>query len=67
MRRAATIIRRAATIIAVALLLAGCDVSMTQQRKFKTYAPAELWSDGTPDVAAELTVPSVRLHLYGKA
>jgi|SRR5690349_8204917 len=38
--------RRAATIVAMALLLAGCDVSMTQQRKFKTYAPAGMWSDG---------------------
>jgi mono/diheme cytochrome c family protein len=39
--------RRAATVAALALLLAGCDLSMTQQRKFKTYAPAQLWSDGT--------------------
>jgi mono/diheme cytochrome c family protein len=39
--------RRAATIVALALLLAGCDLSMTQQRKFKTYSPASLWSDGT--------------------
>jgi mono/diheme cytochrome c family protein len=29
------------------LLLAGCDVSMTQQKKYPTYAPAGLWSDGT--------------------
>jgi mono/diheme cytochrome c family protein len=28
-------------------LLSGCDVSMTQQRKLKTYAPSALWSDGT--------------------
>jgi mono/diheme cytochrome c family protein len=39
--------RRAATIIAVALLLAGCDLSMTEQRKFKTYSSTSLWSDGT--------------------
>jgi mono/diheme cytochrome c family protein len=39
--------RRAATIIALALLLAGCDLSMTRQRKLKTYSPAQLWSDGT--------------------
>jgi mono/diheme cytochrome c family protein len=38
---------RAATIVALALLLAGCDVSMTQQRKLKTYAPTQLWDDGT--------------------
>jgi mono/diheme cytochrome c family protein len=40
-------VRRTATIVALALLLAGCDLSMTEQRKFKTYAPAGLWSDGT--------------------
>jgi mono/diheme cytochrome c family protein len=28
-------------------LLVGCDVSMTQQRKLKTYSPSALWSDGT--------------------
>src|SRR5262249_19070921 len=39
--------RRVAIILGVALLLGGCDVSMTEQRKFKTYAPASLWSDGT--------------------
>ena len=27
----------------------------------------DLWNAGTPDFAAPLTVPSVRLHLYGKA
>jgi mono/diheme cytochrome c family protein len=34
-------------ILALALLLGGCDLSMTQQRKYKTYAPARLWADGT--------------------
>ncbi len=29
------------------LVLAGCDLSMTQQKKYGTYAPAELWPDGT--------------------
>ena len=29
------------------LLLAGCDLSMTQQKKYDTYSPAALWSDGT--------------------
>ncbi len=33
--------------LALTLLLAGCDVSMTQQRKYKTYSPADLWADGT--------------------
>ena len=28
--------RRAAAIAGLALLLAGCDLSMTEQRKFKT-------------------------------
>jgi mono/diheme cytochrome c family protein len=27
--------------------LAGCDLSMTQQRKLGTYAPTSIWSDGT--------------------
>jgi mono/diheme cytochrome c family protein len=29
-----------------ALLLAGCDLSMTQQPKYAAYAPSSLWSDG---------------------
>lgn len=29
------------------LLLAGCGLSMTEQRKYKTYAPANLWADGS--------------------
>lgn len=39
--------RRLATIVGLSLLLAGCGLSMTEQRKYKTYAPAKLWSDGT--------------------
>jgi mono/diheme cytochrome c family protein len=42
--------RRFATLIAVsvsACLLLGCDLSMTEQRKLKTYAPTALWPDGT--------------------
>jgi 5-(carboxyamino)imidazole ribonucleotide synthase len=27
----------------------------------------DLWESGTPDFAASLEIPSVRLHLYGKA
>jgi mono/diheme cytochrome c family protein len=34
-------------IVAVALMLAGCDVSMTQQPRYDTYAPAALWPDGS--------------------
>lgn len=37
----------AITFCAVALIVAGCDVSMTQQKKYTTYAPAGLWPDGT--------------------
>jgi len=40
-------VRRLATIVGLSLLLAGCGLSMTEQRKYKTYAPAKLWSDGT--------------------
>ncbi len=29
------------------LLLAGCDLSMTQQPKYTAYAPSPLWPDGT--------------------
>jgi mono/diheme cytochrome c family protein len=44
MRRAAA---RLVTIAACAGLLAGCDVSMTEQRKLTTYSPTALWPDGT--------------------
>ena len=39
--------RRLPIMLALALLLAGCDLSMTQQRKYKTYAPATLWANGS--------------------
>ena len=36
------------TAVAVAgLVLSACDLSMTQQRKLRTYAPSSLWPDGT--------------------
>jgi mono/diheme cytochrome c family protein len=35
------------TVVACAGLLAGCDLSMTEQRKLTTYAPTSLWPDGT--------------------
>jgi mono/diheme cytochrome c family protein len=38
---------RALLIVAIALALCGCDLSMTQQRKLKTYASTGLWADGT--------------------
>jgi mono/diheme cytochrome c family protein len=31
----------------LALLLVGCDLSMTQQNKYDTYTPAALWPDDT--------------------
>jgi len=38
---------RALVVVAIALTLAGCDLSMTQQRKLKTYASTTIWPDGT--------------------
>jgi mono/diheme cytochrome c family protein len=32
--------------IMLALTLGGCDVSMTQQPRYNTYAPSRIWSDG---------------------
>jgi len=34
-------------VLALALVLGGCDVSMTRQPRYNTYAPSDLWSDGT--------------------
>lgn len=34
-------------IVACAGLLAGCGLSMTEQRKLATYSPTALWPDGT--------------------
>jgi mono/diheme cytochrome c family protein len=39
-------VRRAFFVAALALLTGGCDLSMTQQRKYDTYAPASFWDDG---------------------
>jgi mono/diheme cytochrome c family protein len=33
-------------IVALALVLGGCDLSMTQQPRYDTYAPSQFWSDG---------------------
>ena len=38
---------RVALALVMALPLAGCGLSMTEQRKYATYAPATLWPDGT--------------------
>ncbi len=32
--------------LAVSLLVGGCDVSMTQQKRYDTYAPSDFWPDG---------------------
>ena len=40
-------VKQAIIIAAMAVVLAGCGLSMTQQRKYTTYAPATLWTDGT--------------------
>jgi mono/diheme cytochrome c family protein len=34
-------------VVISACLVSGCDLSMTEQRKLTTYAPTDLWSDGT--------------------
>jgi mono/diheme cytochrome c family protein len=39
-------VRRVAPAVGLMLLLCGCGLSMTQQRKYKTYAPSTLWADG---------------------
>ncbi|MBO0716677.1 MAG: cytochrome c [Rhizobiales bacterium] len=36
-----------AALVIAGLALSACDLSMTQQRKFTTYAPSSLWPDGT--------------------
>jgi mono/diheme cytochrome c family protein len=38
---------RLALALVLTLTLAACGQSMTQQRKYNTYAPAALWPDGT--------------------
>jgi mono/diheme cytochrome c family protein len=39
-------VRPVAPAVGLMLLLCGCGLSMTQQRKYKTYAPSTLWADG---------------------
>ena len=38
--------RRIASAVFLALLISGCGLSMTEQRKYKTYAPSTFWADG---------------------
>ena len=53
------------------LVRAVCDLPLGSTEILRPPAIAnllgDLWSAGAPDFAAALTVPSVRLHLYGKA
>jgi mono/diheme cytochrome c family protein len=39
-------VRRIAPALCLSLLVCGCGLSMTQQRKYKTYAPSTFWADG---------------------
>lgn len=70
-----------ACLLSCATALAGCDLSMTEQRKLATYAPSTLWADGTsarplPDhvvaqgaverTAAEKTPPPVTTALLAR-
>jgi hypothetical protein len=36
-----------AALLVLGLALGGCDQSMTVQPRYRTYARADLWSDGT--------------------
>lgn len=38
--------RRIVPALCLSLLVCGCDLSMTQQRKYTTYAPSTFWADG---------------------
>lgn len=38
---------RTLALIAMLLVLSGCDYDMKQQNRYDTYAPAKLWADGT--------------------
>lgn len=53
------------------LVRAVCDLPLGTTEILRPAAIAnllgDLWSDGTPNFAAALAIPSVRLHLYGKA
>jgi mono/diheme cytochrome c family protein len=39
-------VTRLAPALCLVLLLGGCGLSMTEQRKYKTYSPSRLWADG---------------------
>jgi mono/diheme cytochrome c family protein len=39
-------VRCIAPAVCLSLLVCGCGLSMTEQRKYKTYAPSTFWADG---------------------
>jgi mono/diheme cytochrome c family protein len=39
-------VRRVAPALCLSLLVCGCGLSMTEQRKYKTYSPSTFWTDG---------------------
>jgi mono/diheme cytochrome c family protein len=39
-------VKRLAPVLCLSLLVCGCGLSMTEQRKYKTYAPSKFWADG---------------------
>ncbi len=38
--------KRLAPALCLSLVVSGCGLSMTEQRKYKTYAPSAFWADG---------------------
>ena len=38
--------KAAAPVVCLALMVGGCGLSMTDQRKYKTYSPSRFWTDG---------------------
>jgi mono/diheme cytochrome c family protein len=72
-------VRRVAPALCLSLLVCGCGLSMTEQRKYKTYAPSTFWADGAsarplPDgvvaetdvAAAAVTPPEVSPALLAR-
>jgi mono/diheme cytochrome c family protein len=39
-------VSRVVPVLCLSLLVSGCGLSMTEQRKYKTYAPSAFWADG---------------------
>lgn len=69
--------KRLAPVLCLSLLVCGCSLSMTEQRKYKTYAPSTFWADGASarplpdgvvasDGPAEATPPEVSPELVAR-